>query len=80
VGEAFLDTIIVNSAKLPLHVLEKYAEKGAKPVRCDLKQLRQLGLQIVAKPLVTFEDGYLRHDAHAVSRQVVSLLKRRRRS
>lgn len=80
VGEAFLDTIIVNSAKLPLHVLEKYAEKGAKPVRCDLKQLRQLGLQIVAKPLVTFEDGYLRHDAHAVSKQVVSLLKRRRRS
>lgn len=79
VGGPFLDTIIVNSAKLPLHVLEKYAEKGAKPVRCDLKQLRQLGLHIVAKPLFTFEDGYLRHDAHAVSKQVVSLVKRRRR-
>lgn len=80
VGGAFLDTIIVNSAKIPFHVLEKYEEKGAKPVRCDLKQLRQLGLHIVAKPLVTFEDGYLRHDAHAVSKQVVSLVKRRRRS
>ncbi|MDH4620082.1 YvcK family protein [Brevibacillus sp. AY1] len=79
VGGPFLDTIIVNSAKLPFHVLEKYAEKGAKPVRYDLKQLRQLGLHIVAKPLVTFEDGYLRHDAHAVSKQVVSLVKRRRR-
>ena len=79
VNESFLDTIIVNSAELPNHVLEKYAEKGAAPVPCDLKKLRQLGLHIVAKPLVTFEDGYLRHDAHAVSKQVVSLVKRRRK-
>jgi len=41
--------------------------------------LRQLGLHVVAKPLVTFEDGYLRHDAHAVSKQVVSLIRRKRR-
>lgn len=75
----FLDTIIVNSAELPAHVLEKYAEKGAAPVPCDLKKLRQLGLHVVAKPLVTFEDGYLRHDALAVSKQVVALIKRRRK-
>lgn len=79
VGEAFLDTIIVNSAEIPGHVLEKYAEKGAAPVLCDLAQLRRMGLHVVAKPLVTFEDGYLRHDAKAVSKQVVSLVKRRRR-
>ncbi|EJL28950.1 YvcK family protein [Brevibacillus sp. BC25] len=79
VDRPFLDTIIVNSAELPTHVLDKYAEKGAAPVRCDLKQLRQIGLHVVARPLVTFEDGYLRHDAHAVSKQVVSLVRRRRK-
>ena len=80
VGEAFLDTIIVNSAEIPAHVLEKYAEKGAAPVPCDLPQLRKLGLHVAAKPLVTFEDGYLRHDAREVSKQVVSLIKRRRKA
>lgn len=80
VDEPFLDTIIVNSAELPAHVLEKYAEKGAAPVLCDLKKLRQLGLHVVAKPLVTFEGGYLRHDACTVSKQVVALIKRRRRA
>ncbi|CAJ1001185.1 putative cofD-like protein [Brevibacillus aydinogluensis] len=79
VGSPFLDTVIVNSADIPAHVLEKYAEKGATPVICDLGRLRQLGLHVVAKPLVTFEDGYLRHDAHAVSKQVVSLIRRKRR-
>jgi len=80
VGEAFLDTIIVNSSEIPQHVLEKYAEKGAAPVRYDRKELQRLGLHVVAKPLVTFADGYLRHDAKAVSKQVVSLIKRWRRS
>ncbi|WP_400162379.1 gluconeogenesis factor YvcK family protein [Brevibacillus sp. TJ4] len=80
VGDAFLDTIIVNSAEIPAYVLEKYAEKGAAPVPCDLPQLRKLGLHVVAKPLVTFEDGYLRHDAREVSKQVVSLIKRRRKA
>ncbi|MFY0546382.1 gluconeogenesis factor YvcK family protein [Brevibacillus sp. H7] len=78
VGGPFFDTIIVNSAEIPLHVQEKYAEKGAAPVKCDLPQLKQLGLHVVAKPLVTFEEGFLRHDAAAVSKQVVSLIKRRR--
>ena len=80
VGEAFLDTIIVNSAEIPLYVLEKYAEKGAAPVRCDREELLRMGLQVVAKELVTFADGYLRHDAKEVSKQVVSLIKRWRRS
>ncbi|CAM5797021.1 MULTISPECIES: gluconeogenesis factor YvcK family protein [Brevibacillus] len=80
VGGPFLDTVIVNSAAIPDKTLEKYAEKGAAPVACDVKRLRQLGLHIVAKPLVAFEEGYLRHDATAVSKQVVSLIKRRRRT
>jgi uncharacterized cofD-like protein len=79
VGGPFLDTIIVNSAEIPNHVQEKYAEKGAAPVTCDLKKLKQLGLHVVAKPLVTFDDGFLRHNAFAVSKQIVSLIRRKRR-
>lgn len=75
----FLDTIIVNSAEIPLDVQEKYAEKGATPVSCDLPNLKKLGLHIVAKPLVTYEGEFLRHDAWAVSKQVVALMKRKRK-
>ncbi|WP_305883350.1 gluconeogenesis factor YvcK family protein [Brevibacillus ruminantium] len=80
VGGPFLDTVIVNSATIPDLILEKYAEKGATPVACDVKRLRQLGLHIIAKPLVGYEEGYLRHDAKAVSKEVVSLVKRKRRT
>lgn len=79
VGGPFLDTIVVNSAEIPQHVLEKYAEKGASPVIYDPKRLKQLGLTIIAKPLMSFEGGFLRHNASEVSKQIVSLMKRKRK-
>jgi uncharacterized cofD-like protein len=69
----FLDTILVNTAEIPPHVQGKYAEKGAVPVVCDLDRLQAYGLRVAAEPLVTFEGGYLRHDAVAVSKRVISL-------
>lgn len=78
VGGPFLDTIMVNSAQIPPYIQEKYAEKGANPVDSDIERLKQLGLSIIAEPMVTFEDGYLRHDASSVSKQVVSLMNRRK--
>jgi len=78
VGDTFLDTIIVNSAEIPPSVLERYAEKGAAPVGINRNQLEAMGLQVIAKPLVTFEDGYLRHNARAVSKQIMSVLQRQK--
>ncbi len=75
VNEPFLDTIIVNSAEISPLILEKYAEKGATPVHCDLDRLQTLNLNVIAKPLVTFEDGFLRHNAGNVSKEVVALLQ-----
>lgn len=79
VEEPFLDTIIVNSAEIPASVLEKYAEKGAAPVRFDQERLHALHLNVVAKSLVTYEGGYIRHDAHKVSKEVVALLPTKKR-
>jgi len=75
VGGPFLDHIIVNTADIPDNVLEKYAEKGASPVVCDQDKLAALGLKIVAGPLITFNDQYLRHDAGNVSKHVVSIIQ-----
>ncbi|MGE5704794.1 MAG: gluconeogenesis factor YvcK family protein [Clostridia bacterium] len=76
VGGPFLDTIMVNAALIPPFIQEKYAEKGAAPVQNDMERLEQLGLSVIAEPMVTFEGGYLRHDAAAVSKQVVALLSK----
>ncbi|MBO8165444.1 MAG: YvcK family protein [Brevibacillus sp.] len=78
VDRPFLDTIIVNTAAIPESVQEKYAEKGAKPVVCDHDNLTELGLAILAGPLIAYEDGLLRHDARAVSKQVVSLMTQKK--
>lgn len=79
VEKPFLDTIVVNTAEVPETVQEKYAEKGATPVVCDDDKLAALGLQVVTGSLLTFEDGLLRHDAEAVSRHVMALMKQKTR-
>lgn len=75
VGEPFLDTVIVNNAVMPPAVLEKYAEKGAAPVRCDIEELNSFGFTVIAESLITYGDGFLRHNASAVSERVVKLAK-----
>ena len=78
VGTQFLDMIVVNNADIPPYVLEKYAEKGASPVRCDMEELTKFGVPIIAEPLIAYGDGYLRHNASAVSQRIVALSKQRK--
>ncbi|WP_139492664.1 gluconeogenesis factor YvcK family protein [Brevibacillus dissolubilis] len=74
-GGPFLDTIIVNTAEIAPFVLEKYEEQGAAPVLCDMDNLERLNLEVVAEPLIMFNGGVLRHDAKAVSKKVISIIK-----
>lgn len=75
--EPFLDTVIVNNAEIPPTILEKYAEKGATPVRYDEERLQAFDLEIIAKSLVAYDGGYIRHNALNVSKAVVALLQQK---
>ncbi|MBG9803398.1 hypothetical protein ABD72_14745 [Brevibacillus laterosporus] len=75
VGVEFLDTIVVNTEQVPEDYLAKYAEKGAYPVLCDTDKLKELGVTIVAEPMITYGELYLRHDAKRVSQEIVAILR-----
>ncbi|AIG28590.1 hypothetical protein BRLA_c043160 [Brevibacillus laterosporus LMG 15441] len=75
VGVEFLDTIVVNTEQVPEDYLAKYAEKGAYPVLCDMDKLKELGVTIVAEPMITYGELYLRHDAKRVSQEIVAILR-----
>ncbi|WP_232696572.1 gluconeogenesis factor YvcK family protein [Brevibacillus daliensis] len=75
VGVEFLTTVVVNTQEVPEAFLAKYAAKGAYPVVCNMDKLKELDLTIVAEPMITFGEMYLRHDARKVSKEVVTILR-----
>jgi uncharacterized cofD-like protein len=73
VGHQLFDYVIVNNGEIPLEVLLKYAEKGAKTVHLDLEEVTRRGYQVVADELVQFMT-YLRHDANKLSHHIFKLV------
>lgn len=70
---ARLDAVIVNTAKAPEKVLQRYARQGAYPVEADLDALAALGVEVVARPLASTR--YLvRHDPRALADTLVEWL------
>jgi uncharacterized cofD-like protein len=74
VGSSFIDTIIVNDAKIPDEIAELYALEGAKPVECDEERLQSLGYEVIKGSFVQYDNKLIRHDAKTVARVILSLL------
>jgi uncharacterized cofD-like protein len=74
VGRQLFDYVIVNDGEIPLHVQNKYAEKGAKAVLLDLDKVNEQGYKIIADCLVLYRT-YLRHDAEKLSQHIYQLVE-----
>ncbi|KHD86467.1 YvcK family protein [Bacillus ginsengihumi] len=72
---ACIDKILVNNQEIPVSIQERYREELAKPVIYDVEALSQLGLEIISDRILTYEDGYIRHDTNKVASILYSLLK-----
>lgn len=72
---AFINTIFVNNEDIPVHVQEKYNEEMAKPVFYDNDRLQELGLEVLAGEIVTYEGGIIRHDTNEVAKMIFHLLQ-----
>ncbi|HZG61677.1 MAG TPA: YvcK family protein [Anoxybacillus sp.] len=71
---SFLDTILVNDENIPDGIQKRYAEEMAEPVKCDIENLKQLGLSIICDSIISYEDNVIRHDTKKVAALLVSLL------
>lgn len=73
-NEEFLHTVLVNSGEIPLNIQALYEEEYAKPVICDVDNLRALGLHVMEDKIITFENNLIRHDTEAVAKIFYSML------
>lgn len=72
VGDAFIDSILVNNEELPYPVKELYKEERAEPVTFDVVKLESMGLEVIKRDIATIRsDGTVRHNATNVAEWLV---------
>lgn len=71
-----IDKIIVNEEKIDENILDKYSQKGQKPLYLDKKQKKLIsskGIEIIEKNLVTIKNELLIHDSDKIAKAIMSL-------
>jgi uncharacterized cofD-like protein len=70
---ALVDYAIVNSAKIPGFLQEKYKMELAYPVEPDTKKIREMGVGVVEGDMITADD-FIRHNAEKISKRILDLI------
>ncbi|MDD5737819.1 MAG: YvcK family protein [Candidatus Omnitrophica bacterium] len=70
---SLVDYAIINSAKIPETLKEKYESELAYPVEPDTKRIREIGVGVVEGDMITVDD-YVRHNAEKISKRILDLI------
>lgn len=70
---AIVDYAMINSAKIPERLQEKYKSEMAYPVEPDMKKIREMGVGVVEGDMMTADD-YVRHNAEKISKRILDLI------
>jgi len=71
-GDRIVDYIILNN-KTPTRLLDKYKAHGAHPVMPDIAEVKKLGVEVVATPLIN-ETDLVRHDPSTLSEIIIKFI------
>lgn len=72
-AQGLFDLCLANSSPIPKSVAARYAEEDAEPLLADEKLCRQLGVEVVSRPVATVQDGYVRHHPDHLARELILL-------
>lgn len=64
---------LTNSSAIPEGVAQRYAEEGAEPISCDWERCAELGVEVLSRPIATVENGFVRHHAGHLARELILL-------
>lgn len=74
-GENVIDVVVANNGKYPSHYIKKYKKEEQKElVVVDHENIEKAGYQLIEAPLLTDEDGTLKHDGLKISAIIFSYL------
>ena len=76
-GKALFELCLVNSAPIAPELLAPYAREGAEPVRVDRAACRELGVEIVDRPVAGTQAGLVRHDPALLARALLDIHSQR---
>ena len=70
--EVTVHDVLLNTAPIPLRLLERYAADGAIPIHADVERLRALGCRPLERDLLG-SNPKIRHDVHKLARAILEL-------
>jgi len=71
-GPGIVDYCIVNTARLPAEMIEKYRSEDSSPVVPDSENLRKMKIKVVEAHIVSTK-GYVRHDSAKLAKIILDL-------
>ena len=68
-----MNLCLCNSSPIPKGVAARYAEEGAELLRGDIESCAALGVEVISRPVVTVDNGYVRHHPVHLARELILL-------
>lgn len=72
-----IDYVLVNTAKIPEHLLAKYKGESAYPIKCDMERIERAGFKVRQEEIIE-ADEVVRHDSQKLARIIISFLEERK--
>jgi 2-phospho-L-lactate transferase/gluconeogenesis factor (CofD/UPF0052 family) len=76
-AEGMVDLCLANSEALPQDLMQRYRAEDAAPVLLDRARVESLGVELVARSLVSSASGYARHFPDKLAEAVMELYRER---
>ena len=71
--EGLFHLCLVNSSPIPEGVAARYAEEGAEMLRYDTDRCAALGVELVSRPIIMVQDGFVRHHPDRLAQELILL-------
>ncbi|MDP3730340.1 MAG: YvcK family protein [Candidatus Omnitrophota bacterium] len=72
-SQGIVDYCVVNTAKIPDSMVERYKTEGASPVAADSENIKKMKCKVIEAHIITTKD-YVRHDAGKLAKIAVDLI------
>lgn len=72
-GRGLIDVCLANSAPIPELICRLYAEENSAPVLFDDDRCREMGVEMIHRPVAQVENGLVRHNPGHLARELTLL-------
>lgn len=69
------DYCIVNTGKIPVHILKRYEEEKAYPVVDDRRNIENMGYRVIEEDIVSISGNMVRHDPLKLAKIILGFLE-----